>query len=150
MPFVALMLVAAVFAELYVIVQVAQAFGILATVVALVLIGAAGVWVVKLQGIAALRRVTGAVRQGKLPHLEVIDGASVLSAGLLLVVPGFISDVIALLVLLPPVRSVVRAWIVGRFAVVRVVDQASGRFSFGGQRSTGTDEVWDADSWEAD
>lgn len=154
MLFVALLLLIGLVVELYVIVQVAQAVGAPQTILALLLVGAVGTWLVKQQGLAVWRRFNQAVQGGRIPHLEIIDGAIVLSAGLLFLLPGFVSDVVAILVLLPPVRVRIRGGIVQRFTAVQLIDRAATRFderdgsTSPGPRSSGAD-VWDAESWES-
>lgn len=150
MPLVALLFLVVPLVELYVIVQAAQAFGVLETIVALVAMSVLGAWLVKRQGVAVWQRFNEAVAHGQVPHREIIDGALVMLAGALLLTPGFASDLLGLLLLLPPTRALVRNGIVSRFAAVRVIDAASTRFPFRGrQRPTDTSEVWDATSWES-
>ena len=64
-------------------------------------------WLAKAEGRAAWRRLSAAVAAGRPPGREVIDGALVLVGGLLLIVPGFITDAVGLL-LLAPTRAVAR------------------------------------------
>jgi len=119
--------------ELYVIVQVAQGIGILNTLALLVVVGVVGAWLVKREGLGVLRRIRAALDRGQLPHREVVDGALVLFAGALMLTPGFVSDGLALVLLAPPTRAVVRSAILGALArgtkvglvvrqVTRVVD----------------------------
>jgi UPF0716 protein FxsA len=76
----------------------------------------------------------------------VADGALILLAGALMIAPGFISDALALLLLMPPTRALFRG------AVLRSIAKRSGLTLITGygsrRRSAGTDEVWDAESWE--
>lgn len=151
MPLVALLFLVVPLVELYVIVQAAQAFGVLETIVALIAMSVLGAWLVKRQGMAVWQRFNEAVAHGQIPHKEIIDGALILFAGALLLTPGFASDLLGLVLLLPPTRAVVRSGIVSRFAAVRVIDAASTRFPFRGrQRPADTSEVWDAQSWETE
>jgi UPF0716 protein FxsA len=95
-------------AELYVIVQAADAFGVFETVAALILIGFAGAWLCKREGLTTLARLREALNLGRIPTRELQDGALILVAGALLLTPGFIGDVVGILLLLPPTRAVVR------------------------------------------
>jgi UPF0716 protein FxsA len=116
--------------ELYVIVQVAQSAGILETIGLLVLVGAVGAWLCKREGVGVLRRIRDALDRYELPHRELADGGLILFAGALLLTPGFVTDCLALLLLLPPTRAVVRGALLGALArrsavgmvVRRVVD----------------------------
>jgi UPF0716 protein FxsA len=111
-------------AELYVTIKVADVIGVFLTILLLIASWPLGVWAVRSQGRAAWRRLTAAVAAGRPPGHEVLDGALVLIAGGLLIVPGFITDAIGILLLLGPVRSLARTGIVRNFQS-RLVVQAS-------------------------
>jgi len=96
-------------AELYVIIQLGHAIGVLNTLGLLVLISFAGAWLMKREGLSTLRRAQRQVDAGVVPGRELVDGALILLAGALLLAPGFITDAVGLLLLLPPVRAGVRA-----------------------------------------
>ena len=95
-------------AELYVIIQVGQAFGALNTIALLILISAAGAWLVKREGMSVWRRFQNQVGAGSVPAKEIADGVMILFAGALLMSPGFLTDLLAIALLLPPVRAVLR------------------------------------------
>jgi UPF0716 protein FxsA len=92
-------------AELYVIVQVGHVLGVVNTLALLVLISFAGAWLMKREGLGALRRAQRQVDAGMVPGRELVDGALIVLAGALLLAPGFITDAVGLLLLLPPVRA---------------------------------------------
>jgi UPF0716 protein FxsA len=94
--------------ELFVAIKVADAIGVLATVVLLLLSWPLGSWALRSQGRAAWQRLGAAVSAGRSPGREVLDGALVLIGGVLLIVPGFIADVLGVLALLPPTRALMR------------------------------------------
>ena len=95
-------------AELIVVIKVAEAIGVLLTL-ALLLVGwPLGAWAIRSQGRAVLRRMAVAVNEGRVPGREVLDGALVLLGGTLLMIPGFISDAVGLVLLLPPARIPLR------------------------------------------
>jgi UPF0716 protein FxsA len=95
-------------AELFVAIKVAGAIGVLETVLLLILAWPVGAWALRTQGGAAWRRLSAAVSAGKSPGREALDGALILVGGLLLIVPGFISDVLGACALLPPTRALLR------------------------------------------
>lgn len=101
--------------ELWVIVAAAQTFGVAPTLVVLVAISVAGAYLCKWAGLGVLLRMQKTVRRGGVPTREVVDGFLVLLAGALLLVPGFVSDVMALALLLPPTRSVARRLVLRRY-----------------------------------
>jgi UPF0716 protein FxsA len=129
-------------AELFVAIKVADAIGVLATVILLLVGWPVGMWLAKTEGRAAWQRLSAAVAAGRPPGREVIDGALVLVGGILLIVPGFITDALGLLLLLAPTRSVARAVITRNFQSRLVV--AATRFS-GAPRSE-----YDVDSTATD
>ena len=132
-------------AELYVIVQVASGIGVPETILLLIGISLVGAWLAKVAGLSVLNRLQRTVRAGRVPSAEVVDGALVLFAGALMITPGFLSDCLAILLLLPPSRAVVRRTILRRIRAgdgfVRVVAGAR-------RPSRPGDGVWDVDSWE--
>lgn len=93
------------FVELYVLIQVGQAFGVLNTVIALVVVSVVGAWLVKREGLGTLARARSRIEAGQVPGKELVDGVLILFAGALLLTPGFLSDVLGVLLLLPPVRA---------------------------------------------
>ena len=114
-------------AELFVAIQVAHAIGVLLTVVLLLAGWPIGMWLARTQGRAAWLRLSAAVAAGRPPGREVIDGALVLVGAVSLIVPGFITDVLGLLLLLRPSRALAREAITRNFQSRLVV--AATRFS---------------------
>ena len=102
--------------EITVIVEVAHAIGGWNAIGLLVLISIAGAWLTRYQGWIVYRRVREQLDAGHLPGRDLIDGALVLAAGMLMVTPGFVTDAIGLLLLLPPTRAIARALLSRRFA----------------------------------
>jgi UPF0716 protein FxsA len=111
--------------ELAVILQVGHAIGALETVALLLAVSVAGGWLVKREGVGVLRRIQLAVNGGRVPGRELADGALIILAGALLITPGFLSDVLGILLLLPPVRAVLRPLLVGALAR-RAIDRRMG------------------------
>jgi UPF0716 protein FxsA len=110
-PLLALMVIFIVvpLAELYVILKVADSLlGWPLTIALLAADSLLGSWLLRSQGRAVWNRFNEAVRAGHVPHNEVIDGVLVIFGGAFLITPGFITDVIGLLLLVPPTRRVVR------------------------------------------
>jgi UPF0716 protein FxsA len=105
---IALLLIGWFVAEVFVVIEVAGAIGVGATILLLILSWPLGWWALKTQGRAAWGRLSVAVSSGRSPGREVLDGVLVLVGGLLLIVPGFISDLLGALALLPPTRALLR------------------------------------------
>jgi UPF0716 protein FxsA len=95
-------------AELYLFMTLGAKIGILETVGIIVITGILGAWLTKAQGANALRRFQQASAEGRLPHKEVVDGLLILLAGAVLITPGFLTDAVGFLLLLPPVRALMR------------------------------------------
>jgi UPF0716 protein FxsA len=113
--------------ELWVMVQVAGQIGAPETFLLLVALALGGVWLVKRQGLTVARRVREQLNRGELPAAEVIDGLLILAAGLLLLVPGFVTGAVGLLLLVPFVRRPLRSYALRRLqARVRVATVATG------------------------
>lgn len=115
-------------AELYVIIQVGGAIGILPTLGLLLLDSILGSLLLRSQGRAAWRRFLAAAQEGRVPHREALDGALVIFGGALLLTPGFLTDIVGVLLLLPPTRAVARriaARLVARRVVAGVVGAAT-------------------------
>ena len=133
--------------ELYVIVQVSHGIGAPETILLLVGISVVGAWLAKLAGLSVLNRLQQTVRQGRVPSAELVDGALVLFAGALLITPGFLSDCLAILLLLPPTRAVVRGAVLRKLrAGGGLVTVMTGRRQRAGNRPS--DAVWDVEGWE--
>jgi UPF0716 protein FxsA len=95
-------------AELYVIIQIGGAIGIVPTLVILLLDALLGSMLLRHQGRAAWVRFNRALAENRLPHKEVFDGVLIIFGGALLITPGFITDVFGLVLLIPPTRAIVR------------------------------------------
>lgn len=115
--------------EIFVFVQVGEWIGYGAAILLLIAIALLGVWLVKREGLATWRRAQAQLRAGEIPAGEAVDGALIAGAGLLLIVPGFVTDVIGLLLLLPPARWPARRWVrshrtvrTGNYVYGRVID----------------------------
>jgi UPF0716 protein FxsA len=109
LPVLFLLFVVMPIVELAVIIKVGAVLGVLNTIALLLLMGALGSWLVKREGIGVLRRVQRAIDEGRVPTAELVDGLLILIGGALLIAPGFISDVLGLSLMLPPVRAVLRS-----------------------------------------
>jgi UPF0716 protein FxsA len=121
------------------------------TILALVLLSFVGAWQVKVQGLAAWRTASRELRDGASPAPTVLDGALRLVGAVLLTVPGFVTAVAGLLLLIGPARRVsgrhLGGWVVSKFHMPFVVvgdDRAAGwRF-----RSRSEPDYVDVEGWE--
>jgi UPF0716 protein FxsA len=104
-------------AELAVLIQVGQLIGVWWTIALLLADAVLGSLLLRTQTRAAWRRFNEAIAEGRVPHREVIDGVLVIFGGVLLLTPGFITDIFGLLFLFPPTRILLRALLVRRGAL---------------------------------
>jgi UPF0716 protein FxsA len=95
--------------EIYVIIQVGGAIGAGPTIAILILDGFLGAFLLRQQGRAAWVRFNRALVENRIPHKEVLDGVLIIFGGALLLTPGFITDIVGLILLIPPTRAIVRA-----------------------------------------
>lgn len=133
--------------EIYVIVQVGQLVGAGWTIVLLIAGSVLGTWLIKREGSRAWRALTTTLSEGRTPARELADGALILVGGTLLIAPGFISDVVGLLCILPFTRPVGRRLLtafVGRRLVVSGAYRSGYGTTYGGEVVTG--QVVDGDA----
>src|SRR5215207_7152833 len=107
-PILAVAFILIPLAELAVLIAVGDWIGLVPTLILLLVVSVTGAWLAKREGLAAWRRFQLALADGRMPTVEVADGAMILLAGALLLTPGFLSDVLGVLLLLPPTRALAR------------------------------------------
>ena len=90
--------------EIIVLVKLAAVLGVALTLLLLVLAGVAGSWLMRVQGFSTLARLQEALAKGELPAREIIESGLLAFGGLLLLIPGFLSDILALFCLIPATR----------------------------------------------
>ncbi len=98
-------------AELYVIIELGGAIGIWPTIALLFLDSVLGAMLLASQGRVAWRRFNETLSSGRVPAKEVYDGAAIIFGGALLLTPGFITDIIGFLLLIPPTRAMFRRFL---------------------------------------
>lgn len=94
--------------ELWGLITVGSLIGGWNTVFLVILTGLFGAWMAKQQGVQVFRMVQFQLARGQMPTETLIDGALVLIGGILLLLPGFFSDVIGLIFLIPYTRMILR------------------------------------------
>jgi len=104
--------------EIAAFILIGQAIGVVPTLLGVVLTGLLGMLVLRYQGAASLRDLRGAMARGELPGRAIADAMMIGLAGLLLLLPGYVTDALALLLLLPPVRGAIYGFLGARMVVV--------------------------------
>jgi UPF0716 protein FxsA len=125
-PLLVLIFIVVPLAELYVIIEVGQAIGTVPTIAILVVDSVVGSLLLRSQGRGAWRRLNQALAAGRPPAREALDGTLIVFGGALLITPGFVTDVLGLILLVPPTRALVRRALVARLSR-RVVLTVAGR-----------------------
>ncbi len=92
-------------AELYLLIKIGGLIGALNTVLIIFLTAVIGAYLAKTQGFIVIRKINQALKEGRLPARELLDGLFVLLGGFTLLTPGFITDFIGLSMLFPPTRT---------------------------------------------
>ncbi|HEV3230445.1 MAG TPA: FxsA family protein [Solirubrobacteraceae bacterium] len=108
------LLIAIPVAEIFVIIKVGEAIGVLPTIALLLADALVGAWLIRSQGRAAWRRFNQALAEGRVPAREVLDGVLVIFGGALLIAPGFLTDIVGAVFLFPPTRALLRRRLVRR------------------------------------
>jgi UPF0716 protein FxsA len=107
--------------EIYLLIKVGSAIGFIPTILLLLSAASLGAWLLQTQGASIWLRVQQSLRNGELPAIELMDGFVILAGGILLLLPGFLSDLAGLLCLLPQTRKLITGWLLQR----RIEQQAS-------------------------
>ena len=140
-----LALVVVPLAEIGVFIRVGGWIGLWPTLALIVLTAVAGTWLLRVQGLGLLSRAREQLDRGALPVFEVFSGVCLLIAGALLLTPGFITDAVGALLLVPPFRALLYRSVRDRLAVA----QAEARAGGGGRRPPG-DRVIEGEYEELD
>jgi UPF0716 protein FxsA len=94
--------------EIYVIIQVGQVIGAWWTILLLIADSVFGSWLIRREGRRAWRALTTAIQSGRMPAAELADGALILVGGTLMLSPGFVTDAVGIVLILPFTRPVAR------------------------------------------
>ncbi len=134
--------------ELTILIRIGQATAWWAPVVLVILTGAAGAALARWQGLRVYRRIRDDARAGRMPADALVDGLLILLAGILLVTPGVVTDLVGIAFLIPPIRSLVKrgvkSWI-RRNVEVRAAGLNVGFRQYGeGPPRSGGDEIIEA------
>lgn len=91
--------------EIYLFVKIGGLIGAAPTIGLVLLTALLGAWLLRLQGLATIARVRGQLEAGRLPAMELLEGVVLVFCGALLLTPGFFTDVVGFLGLIPPLRQ---------------------------------------------
>lgn len=133
--------------ELFVLIKLGGAIGVLPLLLLLVAMALVGGWLLRRQGLSAVARAMRQMADNEPPVQAVVDGIGLTLAGVLMVLPGLITDVLALLLLIPAVRRLV----VGRlFGIATVISVKRPGGPFGGRPAEAPERPYSSPSQPRD
>lgn len=130
--------------EIAVFIQVGSAAGVVPTILMTIGTAVAGTMMLRMQGISLLRRMQSELDAGRAPGEDIMHGAMIVLASVLLLIPGFVTDFVGLLLFVPPIRAALAAFIVSRANVVTTVHGQTRTYR-GGSNTVDLDE----DEWQS-
>lgn len=108
MRYILLLMIIIPAAEIGVLLLSGNTIGVWPTLAVILLTGVLGAYLAKRQGLETIRKVQEQLRFGQMPGNAILDGACILIGGILLLAPGFITDALGFILLLPPARKVLK------------------------------------------
>lgn len=94
--------------ELFLLLSVGARIGVIPTIAVIVITGFMGATLTRRQGLQTLAKYQEALSQGRMPHEELLEGLMILIAGAVLLTPGFLTDAVGFMLLVPAVRQSIR------------------------------------------
>ncbi len=116
MPVLALVLlffIAIPLLEIYLLIEVGSVIGAFSTVLAVVFTAVLGVALIRIQGFSTLQKAQATMNRGGVPALEIFEGVMLLFAAVCLLIPGFFTDTMGFLLLIPPLRRFLATRLMG-------------------------------------
>ena len=101
--------------ELYILIKIGSYIGGLNTILLVVITAMLGAFLARLQGLRTLQQIQSSFSQGQIPAEELIDGVLILVGGIMLITPGVLTDLFALVLLFPFTRMYFKRWLRRRF-----------------------------------
>ncbi len=98
--------------EIYILIKIGTAIGAGWTIFLVIATAFLGAWLARMQGAQTMHRLRLNLQQGVPPTDDILNAFLIFAAGLVFLTPGFVTDLLGLLVLLPPSRRVIKVWLV--------------------------------------
>lgn len=111
--------------EMYVLIKVGGVIGAFPTIFLVVFTAFLGAWLIRIQGISTLMRIRQSLNVGEIPALEMMEGVCLFIAGALLLTPGFVTDSVGFLCLVPAFRRALILALTRRWQVTMVANSRS-------------------------
>lgn len=118
-------------------VLVGNAIGLWPTLALVIVTSMIGAILLRIQGVSVLQEANRESQEGRLPGKSLVSGAMVVIAGVLLILPGFFTDIVGLLLFIPPVRHFIWSLIGKRVVVMRTSRGASASYRSGNTEKSG-------------
>ena len=103
------------FCEIYLLIKIGNHLGAFNTILVVITTGFIGAYLARLQGIKTMMRVRESLNRGELPAEEMLDALLIFVAGIVLLTPGFITDVAGIIILIPNTRAWFKRWLRRKF-----------------------------------
>ena len=97
--------------EIYLLIEIGSIFGVLTAITLVILTGFLGAFMARMQGLQTLFRIQKNLREGRMPSRELLDALLIVIAGLVLLTPGFLTDLAGFLLLIPTTRNSIISWL---------------------------------------
>ena len=120
------------FVEIYLLLKVGGIIGAFPTIFLVVFTAVLGAYLLRQQGFATFQRLQANLAQGKIPAYEMIEGPIILVGGALLLTPGFITDLLGFVCLIPQLRRKIAQYVIENHLV-----PTGGQFHWGRKRCVG-------------
>jgi len=116
------------FLEIYLLIKIGSYIGAFNTVMVVIMTGFIGALLARYQGLQTILRVREGLNRGEMPASEMLDALLIFVAGIVLLTPGFLTDIAGLILLIPKTRFLLKVWIRRKFA--QWIDQKRVNISF--------------------
>ena len=97
--------------EIYLLIHIGSVFGIFTSIALVFFTGLLGAYLARIQGIKTLFKIQESIKEGRMPSGELLEALLIVAAGIVLLTPGFLTDTIGFLLLLPNIREIVKSWV---------------------------------------
>ncbi|MGL5763723.1 FxsA family protein [Plesiomonas shigelloides] len=131
------------FIEITIFIQVADQIGGWTTLALALLASMVGVSLIRSKGVKTLMLIQQKLAQGEMPAQEVVQAGMLVIAGILLIIPGFLTDFVALILLLPWVQKALAHWVLPRMQIIGTGSAGFG--SFGGEDNRSGHRTFDGE-----
>lgn len=114
--------------EIYLFIKVGAQIGALTTVLLCIATAVIGMTLLRVQGVSTLRNVQKQMQYGELPAIGMIEGMMLFFAGVLLLTPGFFTDTIGFILLIPPLRKALALWLLEHSGMIVQIKTPGGDY----------------------